>query len=75
MGGATADQSTALAVDAAGNVFVTGSTGGSFPTTANAAIAASTTAKAFAAKLSADGEFGISVVTPREFLARIGEEP
>jgi uncharacterized protein (TIGR03437 family) len=55
LGGATADQSTALAVDAAGNVFVTGSTGGSFPTTAKAAIATSTTAKAFAAKLSADG--------------------
>jgi len=55
LGGPTADQSTALAVDAAGNVFVTGFTGGSFPTTANAAIASSATAKAFAAKLSADG--------------------
>lgn len=55
LGGSTADQSTALVVDAAGNVFVTGSTGGSFPTAANAAIAASTTAKAFAAKISADG--------------------
>jgi hypothetical protein len=44
-----------LAVDAAGNVIVTGLTGGSFPTTANAAITASRTAKAFAAKLSANG--------------------
>jgi uncharacterized protein (TIGR03437 family) len=55
LGGPTADQSTALAVDAAGNVFVTGSTGGSFPTTTNAAIAGSTTARTFAAKISADG--------------------
>lgn len=55
LGGPTADQSTALSVDNAGNIFVTGSTGGSFPTTANAAIADSTTATAFAAKISADG--------------------
>ena len=55
LGGPTADQTTALAVDAAGNVFITGTTGGSFPTTANAAIAASTTAKAFAAEISSDG--------------------
>ncbi len=55
LGGSTADQSTALALDAPGNVFITGSTGGSFPTTSNAAVATSTTAKAFAAKLSADG--------------------
>jgi uncharacterized protein (TIGR03437 family) len=55
LGGPTADQANAVAVDGAGNVFFTGSTGGSFPTTANAAIATSTTAKTFAAKLSADG--------------------
>jgi uncharacterized protein (TIGR03437 family) len=55
LGGATADQTTAIAVDGAGNVFLTGSTGGSFPTTANSANAASQTAKAFAAKISADG--------------------
>jgi hypothetical protein len=55
LGGPTADQATALAADGAGNVFVTGTTGGSFPTTANAAIAVSTTARAFAAKISADG--------------------
>jgi uncharacterized protein (TIGR03437 family) len=55
LGGSTADGATALAVDAEGSVFLTGFTGGSFPTTANAAIAASTTAKVFAAKLSADG--------------------
>jgi uncharacterized protein (TIGR03437 family) len=55
LGGSTADQATALAVDAAGNVFFTGSTDGSFPTSAEAANAGSNTAKAFAAKLSADG--------------------
>ena len=55
LGGSTADQSTALAVDAAGNVFVTGSTGGAFPTTAKSAIAVSTVSKSFAAKISADG--------------------
>lgn len=55
LGGPTIDVGTALAVDASGNVFVAGVTGGSFPTTANAAIAASTTSTTFAAKLSADG--------------------
>ena len=55
LGGPTADTGTALAVDAAGNVFLTGTTAGQFPTTAGAAIAASTTAQVFAARLSADG--------------------
>jgi uncharacterized protein (TIGR03437 family) len=55
LGGSTADKGTALVVDDRGNVFVTGTTGGSFPTTASAAIATSTTSKSFAAKLSADG--------------------
>jgi uncharacterized protein (TIGR03437 family) len=55
LGGSTADQSTAVAADGTGNIFVTGSTGGAFPTTTNAAIPTSTTAKVFAAKLSADG--------------------
>ena len=55
LGGTTYDQATAIAVDAAGNVYLTGTTGGSFPTTANAAIPVSATASGFAAKLSADG--------------------
>ena len=55
LGGPTADYATALAVDSAGNVFVTGTTGGSFPTTPNAAISVSATATAFAAKIGADG--------------------
>ena len=55
LGGPSYDYATAITVDAAGNVFVVGDTGGSFPTTANAAISASTTSRVFAAKLSADG--------------------
>jgi uncharacterized protein (TIGR03437 family) len=55
LGGPTADYATALAVDSAGNVFIAGTTGGSFPTTPNAAISVSATATAFAAKISADG--------------------
>lgn len=55
LGGQTDDSPNAVAVDAAGNVFVVGATGGSLPTTANAAIATSTTSYAFAAKISADG--------------------
>lgn len=55
VGGPTATYVTGIVVDAAGNVFVTGPTGGSLPTTSGAAIPASTTAKAFAARLSADG--------------------
>jgi hypothetical protein len=42
-------------VDAAGNVYVAGFTGGLFPTTPGSAIAASSTSTTFAAKLSADG--------------------
>ena len=55
LGGPTADTGTALAVDASGSVFLTGSTGGRFPTTPGAAIANSTTSRVFAARLSADG--------------------
>jgi hypothetical protein len=55
LGGPTGDSGSALAVDSGGNVFITGSTGGQFPTTPNAAIPNSTTARTFAARLSADG--------------------
>jgi uncharacterized protein (TIGR03437 family) len=55
LGGPTNDAGNAVAADAAGNVYVAGSTGGSFPTTANAAIPTSATSTTFAAKLSADG--------------------
>ena len=52
----TGASSTALAVAANGNVAFTGSTGGQFPTTPGAAIGSSTSATAFAAMVSADGE-------------------
>ena len=55
LGGSTADSAKALALDSAGAVYIVGSTGGSFPTTPNAAISSATSSTAFAAKLSADG--------------------
>jgi uncharacterized protein (TIGR03437 family) len=55
LGGPTADSGLAIATDAAGNAYAVGSTGGSFPTTANAAIQASATSTTWAAKISADG--------------------
>jgi uncharacterized protein (TIGR03437 family) len=55
LGGQTNDSGTALAVDSAGSVYVTGTTSGSFPTTSTAAISTSTSSAAFIAKLSSDG--------------------
>lgn len=55
LGGPAADYGKALAVDAAGNVFLTGSTGGQFPATPGSAIPASTASTTFAARLSSDG--------------------
>jgi uncharacterized protein (TIGR03437 family) len=55
LGGETGDQAVAVASDASGNVYLAGSTGGKFPTTAKSASPASDTARVFAAKLSPDG--------------------
>ncbi len=55
LGGSTADNGTALAVDSNQNVYVAGQTGGAFPTTSGVAIPNSTTSRTFAAKISADG--------------------
>jgi uncharacterized protein (TIGR03437 family) len=55
LGGPTADKGTALAIDAAGNVLITGLTAGQFPTTRGAAIESSTTPGIVVAKISADG--------------------
>jgi uncharacterized protein (TIGR03437 family) len=55
LGGPTADSATALAIASNGNVAFTGSTGGQFPTTPGAAIGSSTSARVFAAMVTADG--------------------
>jgi uncharacterized protein (TIGR03437 family) len=55
LGGSTNDSGTGVTVDAAGSVYIIGTTGGSFSTTPDSAIPVSTTSKAFAAKLTADG--------------------
>ena len=55
LGGPNFDYATGLTVDSDSNIYVVGDTGGSFPTTANAAIRTSTSSRVFAAKLSADG--------------------
>jgi len=71
LGGPTSDSATAVAIDAGGDIYVAGTTGGSFPTTANAAIAASTTSKTFAAKLSADGSAFLYVTYLPDLFANI----
>jgi hypothetical protein len=66
----TADNGTALAIDTAGNVVLTGSTDGEFPTTPGAAIGSSTSATVFAAKVAADGsEFLYSTYLPASLAA------
>jgi len=55
LGGPNFDYATGVTVDAEGSVYIVGDTGGSFPTTANAAIRTSTSSRVFAVKLSADG--------------------
>ena len=55
LGGASNSNGAAIAVDAAGSIYVAGTTGSSFPTTSNAAIQTVTHNATFAAKLSADG--------------------
>ena len=70
LGGPTADNGTALAIDSVGNVLVTGSTGGQFPTTPGAAIVSSTTSTLFAAKVSADSsKFLYSTYLPASLTA------
>jgi uncharacterized protein (TIGR03437 family) len=70
LGGPTADHGTALATDGSGNVVLTGSTEGQLPTTPGAAIESSTSAKVFAAKITADGSrFLYSTYLPESLAA------
>jgi uncharacterized protein (TIGR03437 family) len=57
LGGASSSGASAAAVDSSGNIYVAGTAGSPFPTTANAAIPTipTSTTASFAAKLSADG--------------------
>ena len=55
LGGPWNDYSSAVTIDAAGDLYVTGTAGLAFPTTAKAAIAASTTSTTFVAKLNKSG--------------------
>ncbi len=54
LGGSTDDTANAIAIDSAGFTYIAGGTGGSFPVTANAALATPASGN-FAAKLSPDG--------------------
>lgn len=70
LGGPTADNATALAIATNGNVAFTGSTGGQFPTTPGAAIGSNTSAKVFAAMVTADGsKFIYSTYLPESMAA------
>lgn len=59
LGGGSNTGASAVAIDSSANLYVAGTAGSPFPTTANAAIGAmpatNTTSASFAAKLSADG--------------------
>jgi uncharacterized protein (TIGR03437 family) len=64
LGGPTDDYGTKLAIDSAGNIYVAGFTGGSFPTTPHAAVPATIDAGTFIAKFSADGRLAYATCLP-----------
>src|SRR5262249_44177012 len=55
LGGAGIDRAVAIAIDAAGNAYVTGTTSGGFPVTAGRYQATSTGSDSFVAKLGPNG--------------------
>jgi uncharacterized protein (TIGR03437 family) len=65
------DSASAVTVDSAGNLYAAGTAGGSFPTTANAAIATSTTSTTFAAKLNKTGSAFLYVTYLPAVLAKV----
>jgi hypothetical protein len=69
LGGLQADNGVALAVDSSGNVYVTGTTGGSFPTTPGAAIPSSA-GGSFVAKRNAGRFFRRFALAARDGLLR-----
>jgi uncharacterized protein (TIGR03437 family) len=71
LGGPAADSGLAVAADAAGNIYTVGSTGGSFPTTPNAAIQTSSTSATWAAKISADGSTFLYVTYLPDFVTNV----
>jgi uncharacterized protein (TIGR03437 family) len=71
LGGPELDTATAIAIDASGNLYAAGTTGGSFPTTANAAIATSTTSTTFSAKLNKTGSAFLYVTYLPAIVAKV----
>jgi uncharacterized protein (TIGR03437 family) len=65
------DFASAVTVDSAGNLYAAGTAGGSFPTTANAAIATSNTSTTFAAKLNKTGSAFLYVTYLPATLAKV----
>jgi uncharacterized protein (TIGR03437 family) len=71
LGGPNNDSASAVTVDSAGNLYATGTTGGSFPTTASAAIVTSTTSTTFAAKLNKTGSAFLYVTYLPAIVAKV----
>ncbi|HEX3744077.1 MAG TPA: SBBP repeat-containing protein [Bryobacteraceae bacterium] len=71
LGGPKSDGAGVVAVDSAGDLYAAGTTTGSFPTTANAAIPSSATSTTFAAKLNPSGSAFLYVTYLPDIVARI----
>jgi hypothetical protein len=71
LGGPTDDFGSKLAIDSAGNIYVGGTTGDSFPTTPHAAVPASADAGTFIAKFSPDGRLEYATYLPGYFISAL----